>query len=482
MNIVHIAAELAPVAKVGGLGDVLFGLCAALCDHTHKVEVCIPKYDCLDLSEVHNLTLIENDFPSFFNGTWHKNRVWQGTVESFDVLFFESLDSHNFFNRKTIYGCVDDSDRFLYFNRLVLEYLYKRDSLPHILHIHDWHAAAIPLLQKMLFPQPLPKTVLTIHNLAYQGITPAASLKKAGIPEAFFQSQKEKEFYNLLKEGIEHSDWITTVSPTYADEILTPIGGKGLHDVLNKHKNKFSGILNGIDEKFWNPQTDSSLPYRYSIKDIVNHTPLIENKRKAKQSLLKMFSLSESDKPLIGCVTRLVAQKGPDLIQQAIYWSLEHNVPFVLLGSTSEPDIWEQFLQIKKETDKSPTVHIELTHNEKLSHLVFAASDILLVPSIFEPCGLTQMIALRYGSLPLVRKTGGLADTVFEGENGFVFLDPTSSALEDTLERALQTWKNHPEQWHTLMKKGMTSDFSWKKPAKEYFDLYQNLLTINAHL
>lgn len=482
MDIVHVASELAPIAKVGGLGDVLFGLCRALSENNHRIEVCLPKYDCLALEGIEGLCVLVHDFPSFFDGKCHHNRIWKGSVNGFSVLLFETNDSYDFFDRDTIYGCPDDSDRFLYFNRLVLEYLYKRGPLPDILHVHDWHTAAIPLLQRSLYASlHSPKVILTIHNLAYQGITAASSLQKAGLPETILHTKKEP--WNLLGEGIEHADWVTTVSPTYAEEILTPMGGKGLDALLQKHRTKFSGILNGIDKKFWDPKTDPALPFNYSVRDISKESPpFIENKGKAQHYLRHMFSLTEKPCPIVSCITRLVSQKSPDLIKHALFWTLKQNAQFILLGSTADAATHEEFYNIKRETLASSSVHIELTYNEKLSHLIYAASDLLVVPSLFEPCGLTQLIAMRYGAVPLVRKTGGLADTVFDGENGFLFGPSTEGALEEALERALSLWRHEPKKWRRIMEHGMTIDYSWKKSAEEYLALYRKLSMAPAEI
>lgn len=472
MEIIHIAAELAPVAKVGGLGDVISGLSRALVEKGHQVEVFLPKYDCLELSGLDHLEVTNQNFTSYFDGKWHQNRIWKGLLHGFTVLLFESYDPHGFFERDKVYGEHDDNDRFLNFCRATLDYIQSQNRKPDILHVHDWHAAAIPLLQKHLYPDLTTKTVLTIHNLAYQGFTERKILEKIGLPPQIFP----KEWVNLLELGIIYADHITTVSPTYAKEILTKEGGHGLEKVLQKYSDKLSGILNGIDEKFWNPETDPILPYHYNAHEIKKEKPpFIENKVKLQSHTRRMFSLQEKRCPIVGCVTRLVHQKGPELIKDALYWTLQNGGQFILLAAASDPKTHQEFYQIKREVMDTQFAHIELTYNENLSHLVYGAADILIVPSIFEPCGLTQMIAMRYGTVPLVRKTGGLADTVFDGENGFTFGPPTKEALTNSLEKAFHTWFSEPHTWQKLVENGMNHDFSWNRSAEKYIELYEKL-------
>lgn len=475
MEIVHVAAELAPAAKVGGLGDVIGGLTRALVDKGQKVSVILPKYNCLELDAFDTLELTTTSFDSYFEGKWVPNKVWKGILHNVTVLLFESYDPYGFFERDHVYGSSDDNDRFLYFSRAVLDYLNSQKKWPDIIHVHDWHTAIIPLLKQKLFESPS-KTLLTIHNLNYQGISGKSSIKKIG----FLETDFGKGDVNLMEQGIIHADAITTVSPTYAKEILTKPGGKGLEEPLKKHSYKLHGILNGIDEVLWDPSSDPALNHHFSAADIQKEKPpFIENKEKLQHYTRHMFSLQEKKCPLVGCVTRLVPQKGPELIKMAIEWTLKNGGQFILLGAAPDPKIHQEFYQIKREVMDTQFAHIELTYNEQLSHIVYGAADLIIVPSIFEPCGLTQMIGMRYGAVPLVRKTGGLADTVFDDINGFTFEPPTESAIISCLEKAFHTWFSDHLLWKKLMQKGMTSDFSWSKPSDAYISLYEKL-TISA--
>lgn len=471
MDIVHVASELAPTAKVGGLGDVIAGLSRALVDKGQHVTVFLPKYDCLALQAFEHLELSGQSFDSFFEGKWHHNKVWKGILNGVSVILIEAFEPYGFFERSCVYGADDDGDRFLYFCRAVLDYLNSVKWTPDVLHVHDWHAAIIPLLNQTFFSLPS-KTVLTIHNIEYQGFVNASSLKKIGFSENDFS----KEWVNLLEQGILYADAITTVSPTYAKEILTVEGGKGLEKVLRAKSNKLFGILNGIDEKIWNPKTDPVLPNHFDASEIKkDKAPFIENKGKVQAHVRHMFSLQEKKGPLVACVSRLVPQKGPEMIQEALFWTLNNGGQFILLGAASDQKIHHEFYQVKRDVMDTQFAHIELTYNEKLSHLVFGAADIIIVPSHFEPCGLTQMIGMRYGAIPVVRKTGGLADTVFDGINGFTFDDPLPEACNDALKKAFDTWFQNPSIWKTLLHTCMTTDFSWTKSAAAYLALYENI-------
>ena len=463
MEIIHIAAELAPIAKVGGLGDVLHGLSRALLNKNHRVKILLPKYDILDLNWVQHLEVIETNHTVRFDGALYENTLWQGVVDGIPVIFVESHGPQNFFNRGMVYGCPDDISRFLYFCLAALEYVLKESC--DVVHLHDWHTAAIAGLLKEIYPDKEIKTVFTIHNFSYQGMCGREDLERVGWEAS---ALKEGDHYNLLKGGVIFADHVTTVSPSYARELLTSEISGPLQTTLKKYQHKFSGILNGIDYGYWNPKTDPLLPYHYSTSDLAN-------KQKVKNALKKKLSLADEDSPLVGAVTRLVWQKGPEFIKAALLRTLEWGGQFVLLGSALDERTQSQFYNLKQKLGGCPHVHLELSYNEELSHLVFAASDLFLVPSRFEPCGLTQMIAMRYGTLPLARETGGLMDTVFDGKNGFTFGPPTIEAFNETLDRALETWYTNPDHWQKMVEKGMQTDFSWDHPAEAYLKVYHQL-------
>lgn len=494
MHIIHVAAEMAPIAKVGGLADVLLGLCRELSWKGHDVDIIIPKYDCMDTHEVRDLNIVYQDLMSFYEGKWYSNTVWMGWVENLRVYFIAPHHPRYFFERGCFYGCDDDIERYLYFCRVVMEFLYKKQIHPDIIHLHDWQTTAIAPLYKDMY-RPLGfknlKLAFTIHNIEYQGRCSTADLDKIGLvgldylKDDRMQDSTDLDIINLLKGGIVYSDCVTTVSPRYAEEVKTPEGGKGLEKVLTQHQDKFVGILNGVDYSYWNPEIDRHLPVHYSSRETPANKKdhnTFDKKGYIKKLLRERLLLSEEYRPIVSCITRLVPQKGPELIIHALKHTLKRGGQFVLLGSTPVPSIGAEFHALKHEYADHPHVSLTLQHHEDLSHLVYAASDMIIVPSIFEPCGLTQMIALRYGTIPIVRRTGGLADTIFdvdhsgrkfEETNGYTFDDPSNAALESALDRAFDCWFHNQEKWRKLLLNGMNIDFSWNKPSNLYLKAYQ---------
>lgn len=498
MHIVHIASELAPVAKVGGLGDVLLGLSRELSWKGHDVDIIIPKYDCMDSSQVRDFAVDTQDLKSYYDGEWYSNTVWIGWVENLKVYFIEPHHPKYFFNRGCFYGCDDDIERYLYFSRAALDFLVKENSNPDIIHIHDWQTAVIaPLFYTLFKPQDLltkPKIVMTIHNMEYQGKCASFNLdwigmagKKMALPETM-QDPLYPQAVNLLKGSLVYSDFITTVSPNYAWEVKTPEGGRGLDPLIIKYQNKFAGVLNGIDYTYWNPEIDKYLPSHFSPRELPANKQdrnTLDKKAFIKKLLRNRLYLDETHKPLVGCIARLVPQKGIEMIKHVINTISDKKGQFVLLGSSPIPAIQQEFHELRHRYDDHPNVHLVLQHQEELAHWIFAGSDIFIVPSLFEPCGLTQLISMKYGTVPVVRKTGGLADTVFdvdysglplEETNGYSFDFPDNKGIDSALDRALNCWYHDPDRWRKLMISAMTMDFSWSKPCNEYLNIYKKLL------
>lgn len=499
MHIIHIAAELAPLAKVGGLADVVLGLSRELSWKGHDVDIIIPKYDCMDANQIRDLTIDTDNLMSYYKGEWHRNTVWTGWVENLKVYFIDPHDPRRFFNRGCFYGCEDDVLRYLYFCRASLEFLFKKQIQCNIIHLHDWQTAAVSILIKDLYRNlgfNHSKTMFTIHNMEYQGRCAAFDLDAIGLKGSSYftpdklQDETYPESLNLLKGGIIYSDYITTVSPTYAKEILTKTYGFGLENTLLEHADKFKGILNGIDYSYWNPEIDRYLPSHYSSRELPRDKKdrnTLDNKGYIKKVLRERLALSEKHKPIVGCVARLVPQKGIELIKHIIPFVLEQGGQFILLGFSPIPEISEEFHQLQQKYHEHPDVNLTLHHQEELAHLIFAGADILVVPSIFEPCGLTQMIALKFGTIPVVRRTGGLSDTIFDVDhsddplkaNGYTFDEPTNESFEAALKRAIRCWFDEPDKWRTLMVQGMGIDFSWNHPADYYLEIYKQLISSN---
>ncbi|KAL2343682.1 hypothetical protein Fmac_004967 [Flemingia macrophylla] len=448
LHVIHIAAEMAPVAKVGGLGDVVSGLGKALQKRGHLVEIVLPKYDCLQYNRVHDLRELDVLISSYFDRQLHTSKIWVGTVEGLPVYFIEPHHPDKFFWRGKFYGEHDDFRRFTFFSRAALEFLLQSGKKPDIIHCHDWQTAFIaPLYWDIYAPKGFnsARICFTCHNFEYQGTASASELESCGLDSHQLnrldrmQDHSSHDRVNSVKGGIVFSNIVTTVSPTYAQEVRTAERGHGLHLILATHTRKFIGILNGIDTDAWNPSTDAFLPVQYNAIDL-------QGKTENKQALRRNLGLSSADvrRPLFS------------LLQQ-------------------------EFESIANSFLNHDHVRLILKYDESLSHGIYAGSDMFIIPSIFEPCGLTQMISMRYGAIPIVRKTGGLNDSVFDVDddtipsqfrNGYTFVNADEKGLCDALVRALNLFKNNPESWKKLVQKVMNIDFSWESSSAQYEDLY----------
>jgi starch synthase len=498
MYIIQIGTELCPIAKAGGLADVIAGLAKELSKHGHQVEIILPKYDCLESKELKNLKVEHRELWSFEGRHRYNNTIWSADLDGLRLLLIEPHHPLDYFGRGVIYGSPDDIDRFVYFSRTAMEFLFKIGKQPDVIHVHDWTTALVPVLYEEVY-RPLGykvgKTVLTIHNMEHQGHCLPFNLSRVGLrgdhyltPEKM-QDPHRLNRINLLRGGIEYADKITTVSPNYEKEIQTPSGGFGLEGVLIDNRKKLKGILNGIDEDFWNPEKDIHLAQRYSTRRIDKGkvSDVLEAKKENKRHLRKHLGIKETDGPLVASITRLVPQKNPQLIKYALNRTVEKGGQFVLLGATPIPAIHEEFETLQKELEENKNIAIFIEYDEALAHQIFAAADMIIIPSMFEPCGLTQLIALRYAAVPIVRLTGGLADTVFdvdtsarpmEERNGFTFEFPDHKGVDWALNRALECFKHHPDKWELLILNGTRQDFSWKRSVLEYLSLYEEELIL----
>ena len=383
--------------------------------------------------------------------------------------------------------------RFLYFSKTALEFLLKTRKQVDIIHIHDWPTAIVAPLIKEVYQKIglVPRgVVLTIHNLHHQGKCLAKDLSKIGLRgddfliETSMQDPSDPSLINLLKGGIEYSDIVTTVSPRYAEEIKTPLGGAGLDQTILRHEKKIFGILNGIETTLWNPVKDPYLIHNYSADaSQIRHT--LKSKKLNKELLLKKLKITPSKGPLIASITRLVEQKSPELIKEAILYTLEKKGQFLLLGSADDKVIEKEFLRLKNDLRLQEGAFIQLSFDEMFAHQIYAAADAIIIPSLYEPCGLTQMIGMRYGTIPIVRKTGGLADTVFDidlsdkpesSRTGFVFDFPDPTGVHWVLDRVFDCYHNDQKKWQTIMQNGFNIDFSWAHSEQEYEKVYRLLL------
>lgn len=489
MKIVHIAAEMYPFAKVGGLGEMVGSLAKEFAKKGNDVEVIIPKYSFIKLTQPEEYL----NSPSYENG-WHNNTIISSKKDGFKVSFMEPPKEIDYFTRPNVYGYFDDVSRFIYFSRSSIEYLFNKKEIIDILHIHDWHTSLCAVLYRDLFQKiglKIKKIVLNIHNVEYQGIVDSYILDKIGLdgksyihPNKMEDDNLFKSKLNLLKGGINYSDHIVAVSPSYAQEILTKEYGFGLENCLNAQKHKLSGILNGIDTSIWNPSSDEKIPFHYNCSDPIEK--ILEQKKNNKRALQELVGLNIAQKPLFSNIGRLVLQKGPALIEHSIFTILKNQSQFILLGSSLIEKIQRRFCKIERILKKHKDINITCSFDDKLAHLIYAASDFIIIPSLFEPCGLTQLISLRYGTIPIVRKTGGLADTIFDVDenslnesvkNGFSFHNFSKKDLDVSLKRAIKYYKDEPTKINLLIKNGMIINHGMQKVAEEYLSLYHKLLS-----
>jgi starch synthase len=487
MYIVQIASECAPVIKAGGLGDVVYGLSRELETRGHCVELILPKYDCMRYDHIWGLHDAYRDlWVPWYGGTIHCS-VYCGWVHGRLCFFIEPHSRDDFFNRGCYYGCHDDTMRFAFFSKAALEFLQQSNKRPDVIHCHDWQTGLVPvmLFENYKYEMGLQRVCYTIHNFKHQGFAGNEVLWATGLNNEayYFQPDRLQDNFNpfalnLMKGGIVYANAVTTVSPHHAWEARHTDVGSGLGHTLHMHQDKFTGILNGIDLDFWSPEVDRYIPYHYTKDDL-------EGKAKNKKALRDRLLLQDVDKPIIAYIGRLDAQKGVHLVHHAIYHAINNGAQFVLLGSATEAGINAHFQHEKRFLNDNPDVHLELGFNEELSHLIYAGADMILVPSNYEPCGLTQMIGLNYGTVPIVRGVGGLVNTVFdrdydanhlpETRNGYVFYESDYQALESTMNRALGLWCDYPNEFRQLVKQGMEYDYSWNHPGKDYIEIYDRI-------
>jgi len=488
MYIVQIASECAPAIKAGGLGDVVYGISRELESRGHTVEIILPMYDCMRYDHIWGLHDAYKDLTvPWYGGEIHCS-VYCGWVHGQVCFFIEPHSDDRFFQRGCYYGCGDDNMRFAFFSKAAIEFLLRSNKRPDILHCHDWQTGLVPVMLFEIYKyqwMEYQRVCFTIHNFKHQGMGGSEILRATGLNrEAYYFSDQRLQdnsnpfALNFIKGGIVYSNYVTTVSPQHAWEASNTEVGCGLGHTLYLNQHKFKGVLNGIDYDFWSPETDRYIPTNYS-------SATLAKKAQSKKALRSRLLLREVDRPIIAYIGRLDDQKGVHLVHHAMYYALSRSAQFVLLGSPTEAVISDWFWHEKRFLNDNPDVHLELSFNEELSHLIYAGADMIVVPSNYEPCGLTQMIGLKYGTVPIVRGVGGLVNTVFdrdydrthppEQRNGYVFYQTDFTALESAMDRAIGLWENYPEQFEELVIQGMSYDYSWKNPATEYLEIYESI-------
>lgn len=470
MRILFVASEATPFIKSGGLADVIGSLPLAL-QEEQECMVVLPKYKDMALGET--LEYVTN-FDVWVG--WRK--VYCGIFKAqIENVTFYFIDNEQYFGRDGLYGYGDDYERFAFFNIAVMEMISHLQIHPDILHLHDWQAAMISVLYKEKYCQ-YPyyeniQIIFTIHNIAYQGKgDPKIINDLFGLDEQLYRSGKCRHDHclNMMKAAIVYSDQITTVSPTYAKEILTPTYGEGLELVLQMRRGDLSGIINGIDYTIFNPETNDNIVENYTIQNVY------EKKILNKVSLQKECHLPvDASIPCVGIVSRLTWQKGLDLVIEEIDALMRKNVQLIILGAGDY--YYEKTLQeIQKRYPQQ--VAFQQKYDPGLADRIYASCDMFLMPSLFEPCGLSQMMALRYGTIPIVRETGGLMDSVAaynkyeKTGNGFRFYHYNSKDMMQTIDYALTIYKKDKKVWKMLMNNAMKATFNWEQSAKQYNRLY----------
>ncbi|KAG2691242.1 hypothetical protein I3760_08G000600 [Carya illinoinensis] len=470
-HIIHVTAEMAPIAKVGGLGDVVTGLARACLSRGHTVDIMLPFYECIQKQHIKDLTVITK-YNSYHDGNWVPTTAYRGVVSGIPVIFIEP--SNLFFKGQYVYGgSYNELEAYLFFSRACLEWMQVTSTQPDIIHVHEWQTGALPLLYWDIYHHlslKKPRIVLTIHNMEHYGECSKEQLSKSGLEGSVYASIDKAvddrtighnpERLSLLKGGIVYSNAVV-----------------------------YFGILNGIDITMWNPATDIFLPVKFN-----DQKP--EGKKFCKYYVQRGLGLASEGTqdgnhvpditykaPLVVCITRLVPQKGLHLISHAIKHIEELGGQMVILGKASDVRVQTEFEGLAKLHNQGPCIRILLMFSDELSHMLYAAADMVLVPSIYEPCGLTQMIGMRYGAVPVVRKTGGLADTVFDMDdqsnhnkaNGFVFEGIDEGSLNCALDRAFTYFREKPDEWNGIIKKVMEVDNSWNNTAGKYVELYHSI-------
>ncbi len=479
LKILLISSEVTPFAKTGGLADVAGSLPKALHKLGHDVRIFLPYYRMVKQGGFTTKTVIE-DLPVEISNRTEFSNILQIDMKPGVPVYL--LENDKYYDRQELYGTPtgdykDNAERFIYFSRAALEMIKTLDFKPDIIHCNDWQTGLIAVYLKSLYLYSdclqNVATLFTVHNLAYQGNFWHFDMSLTGLGWEYFIPDWV-EFYgkiNLLKAGILHANIVNTVSLQYSKEIQTPEYGFGLDGVLRARSKDLYGIVNGLDYDVFNPATDPHIPHKY------DHNRL-DQKLKNKAALQKTLGLPRSDKPIIGMISRLAVQKGWDLIANVIDELMQLDLQLVVLGAGEE----EFVAMLRQIAEKYPEkAGLMIGFDAKLAQLIYAGSDMFLMPSRYEPCGLGQLIALRYGNIPIVRSTGGLADTIknfnprTKRGNGFAFKNYSSKEMLATIKRALKVYADKPS-WRELMQRGMQQDFSWEHSAKEYVKLYEKAI------
>jgi starch synthase len=480
LYVLFAASEAAPYAKTGGLADVVGALPRALARWDVEASVILPRYRGERAGVVGRCVHDHLAVPFAFGA-----KPVAIYADEYKGVTFYFVDAPEYFDRPGIYGPTpgeeypDNAERYAFFSRAAIEWARHLGRPPDLFHCHDWQTGFIPLYLRTVYRgDPFfrqTKTLFTIHNIGYQGLFSPALLERFGMSPEVYRTEGGIEFYgsaSALKAGIVFATAISTVSRKYAEEIQTPEYGHGLDGLLRAHAARLVGILNGVDYEEWNPATDPFIAANYSVEDL-------EGKRLCKADLLRTMGLSEDlDRPVIGSISRLVAQKGFDLVREAAEALLSMGIVYVLLGSGARE--LEEFFRAWQRAHPD-RVGVYLGFHNELAHKIEAGADMFLMPSRYEPCGLNQIYSLKYGTVPIVRATGGLDDTIqpfdptTRSGNGFKFTEYRADHMVAAVQQAVQVYAD-PMLWRTCMENGMRADFSWDRSAARYRELYERVI------
>ncbi|MGB9920506.1 MAG: glycogen synthase GlgA [Moorellales bacterium] len=473
LAVLFLSSEVAPLAKTGGLADVSGSLPRVLAARGHDVRVAMPRYKCVHTGEY--LTDLPVEMDGSLETAIVRKTALPSQAEGGNGLPVYLIDNYRYFYRDALYGFADDGARFNFFCKAVLTMLPRLSFRPQVIHCNDWQTALVPVFLKLKFgDDPYYRgmaTLMTVHNLQYQGLFPPEAMRLLGLDHKHFNPE-ELEFWgqvNFLKGGLVYADLINTVSKKYALEIQTPELGEGLDGLLRRRAPDLFGVPNGLDYREFDPATDPAIYVNYDRQNL-------DRKKENKAALQKELGLPVKDTPLLGVVSRLVDQKGFDLLAEVAPRLLAEDLQLVILGSGE--DRYQRFFS-ELQLARRDKVAVRIGFDPVLAQRIYAAADLFLMPSRFEPCGLGQLISMRYGTLPLVRATGGLEDTVVdaaagpERATGFVFGPYEAEAFWEAIKRALEVYRRDPALWRRLQENAMAADFSWERSAEEYLRLYR---------
>ncbi len=473
MNILYAVSEAAPFIKTGGLADVAGSLPKALCEKGHDARVVLPLYSRIADAWRDKMEFL---FFTFVELSWRHQYCGVFTLEHMGVVYY-FIDNEYYFKRDSVYGDMDDGERFAFFSKAVLSIIPQLGWTPEVINCNDWQTALVPVYLSYEQDERLQgiRTVFTIHNIEYQGRFGSEIVGDVfGLPQELFDSGiiRFDNDINLMKGAIYKADHVTTVSPSYAQELRDPFFAHGLERVIGDNAYKFTGIVNGLDVVRYNPKRDKLIPKNFGPRSLTG-------KQACKQELCRSLGMDENDeRPVIACISRLVGHKGFDLVAQSLDEIINRGLRLIILGTG---DKYFEGVFADAENRHKGSVSANIMYDETRAMMIYAGADMMLMPSRSEPCGLTQMIAMRYGTVPIVRAVGGLKDTVRpygeEKSNGFNFYEYSGHGMLGAIDYALSVWQN-PEEWTKLIRRDMAEDLSWSSSADKYLEIYLSVQNI----